>query len=99
VSKIVFLAEKRALLLTCDSNVGDHRQSAEKIKGTRGDAEPGIKSGPFTDFPPYHDAKQNWGDLDRLKELANGLPIYLKGVCHIDVSLANIRLMTGCKIS
>lgn len=39
-----------------------------------------------TDYPAYHDAKLNWDDLAWLKDLAKGTPIYLKGVCHIDVS-------------
>jgi L-lactate dehydrogenase (cytochrome) len=42
--------------------------------------------GPNTDYPAYHDAKLNWDDLNWLKGLAKGTPIYLKGVCHIDVS-------------
>ena len=78
-------AHRRALLLTVDSNVGDHRQSTEKLKGTRGTVEPGRKMQPFADRDRYHDARQSWDDLKRLKELANGIPIYLKGVCHIDV--------------
>jgi hypothetical protein len=41
---------------------------------------------PNTDYPAYHDAKLNWDDLDWLKGLAGDVPIYLKGVCHIDVS-------------
>lgn len=82
----VDLIRLRALILTVDSNVGDHRQSTEKLKGTRGNAEPGIKTGPFVDDDRYHDARQNWDDLIWLKELAKGIPIYLKGVCHIDVS-------------
>lgn len=42
--------------------------------------------GANTDYPAFHDARLNWDDLDWLKELAEGTPIYLKGVCHIDVS-------------
>ena len=41
---------------------------------------------PFTDYPRYHDPKLNWADLTWLKDLAQGTPIYLKGVSHIDVS-------------
>lgn len=41
--------------------------------------------GVYDDTDKYHDARQNWDDLVRLKELAQGVPIYLKGVCHIDV--------------
>jgi L-lactate dehydrogenase (cytochrome) len=76
----------RALILTVDSNVHDFRQSNEKLKGTRGDASPGAKMGVFDDTDKYHDARQCWDDIPRLKELAKGRPIYLKGVCHIDVS-------------
>lgn len=43
-----------------------------------------------TDYPAYHDAKLNWDDLAWLKDIAEGTPIYLKGVCHIDVSLFRI---------
>jgi hypothetical protein len=78
----------RALLLTVDSNVGDLRQSTEKVKGTRFSAEPGIKSGAFEDDSQYHDAKQNWDDLVWLKELAGTIPIYLKGVSSIEVRLS-----------
>ena len=80
----------RALLLTVDTNVLDHRQSTDKLIGTRSDAEPGIKMGPFTDYPRYHDPKLNWADLTWLKDLAQGTPIYLKGVSHIDVSYYSI---------
>lgn len=76
----------RALILTVDSNVGDLRQSTEKLKGTRGDAEPGVRMQPFTDTHFYHDSRQSWEDLEWLKGLAPGVPIYLKGVCHINVS-------------
>lgn len=76
----------RALLLTVDTNVLGHRQTTEKIKGTTGDASPGIRMGPNTDFPAFHDARLNWDDLKWLKDIAEGTPIYLKGVCHIDVS-------------
>ena len=50
------------------------------------DVAAGPRMEPFTDFPPYHDARQCWNDLPWLKELAKGVPIYLKGVCTIDVS-------------
>jgi L-lactate dehydrogenase (cytochrome) len=63
-----------------------HRQSTEKVKGTRGDASPGIRMEANTTYPAYHDARLNWDDIDWLKSLAKGTPIYLKGVCHIDVS-------------
>lgn len=76
-----------ALLLTVDSNVGDFRQSVEKIKGTTGSAEPGRKMEPFNNYsPPPHDSSLNWNDLKWLKEVANGVPIYLKGVSSIEVS-------------
>jgi hypothetical protein len=73
------------MILTVDSNVGDHRQASEKIKGTRGDAEPGIRDGPFTEHPPYHDASQNWRDLEWIRDITGGIPIYLKGVSSIEV--------------
>ena len=79
-------ADSRALLLTVDTNVIGYRQTTEKVKGTRGDASPGIRMEANTSYPAYHDAKLNWDDLDWLKELAGDVPIYLKGVCHIDVS-------------
>jgi L-lactate dehydrogenase (cytochrome) len=41
--------------------------------------------GPNETYPAYHDAKLNWEDVGWLKDLAGGVPIYLKGVCHIDV--------------
>jgi len=41
--------------------------------------------GPNESYPAFHDAKLNWDDLDWLKGLSEGTPIYLKGVCHIDV--------------
>jgi isopentenyl diphosphate isomerase/L-lactate dehydrogenase-like FMN-dependent dehydrogenase len=41
---------------------------------------------PFTDPPGYHDPTQSWEDIAKLQKLAPGVPIYLKGVCHIDVS-------------
>ena len=83
---VLFDADSRALLLTVDTNVLGYRQSTEKVKGTRGDASPGIRMGANTSYPAYHDAKLNWDDLDWLKGLAGDVPIYLKGVCHIDVS-------------
>lgn len=43
--------------------------------------------GPNETYPAYHDAKLNWEDVGWLKDLAGGTPIYLKGVCHIDVRL------------
>jgi len=43
--------------------------------------------GPNESYPAYHDAKLNWEDVGWLKDLAGGVPIYLKGVCHIDVRL------------
>jgi hypothetical protein len=49
-----------------------------------------------TKYPAYHDAKLNWDDLDWLKGLAKGTPIYLKGVCHIDVSRAIRPLWSRC---
>lgn len=85
----IVLRLDRALLLTVDSNILGHRQINEKNKGTRGDASPGIHSSPDTDFAPYHDARLNWDDLNWLKDLAKGKPIYLKGVCSVeDVKLA-----------
>lgn len=47
--------------------------------------------GAFEEEGFYHDATQNWGDLKRLKELAEGVPVYLKGVCHIEVSLGSFQ--------
>jgi len=44
--------------------------------------------GPNESYPAYHDAKLNWEDIGWLKDLAGGVPIYLKGVCHIDVRLS-----------
>ena len=79
-------ADSRALLLTVDTNVLGYRQTTEKVKGTRGDASPGIRMEANTSYPAYHDAKLKWDDLDWLKRLAGDVPIYLKGVCHIDVS-------------
>ena len=78
-------ANPSALLLTVDSNVGDFRQSVEKIKGTTGSAEPGRKMEPFDHFFPPHDPSLNWNDLKWLKEVADGVPIYLKGISSIDV--------------
>lgn len=76
-------------MLTVDSNILGHRQTNEKNKGTKGDASPGIRSSPNTEFAPYHDAKLNWDDLEWLRKVAKGKPIYLKGVCSVeDVSLA-----------
>ncbi|WRT67533.1 uncharacterized protein IL334_004505 [Kwoniella shivajii] len=90
----------QALLLTVDSNVGDLRQSTEKLKGTTGDLEPGRRMEPFTDPPGYHDPTQEWEDLAKLKELASGVPIYLKGVCHIDdVRKAKEAGLAGCIFS
>nr|XP_031858191.1 uncharacterized protein CI109_006433 [Kwoniella shandongensis]KAA5525263.1 hypothetical protein CI109_006433 [Kwoniella shandongensis] len=90
----------RALLLTVDSAVGDLRQTTSKMNGVKGDVEPGIKRGEFTATPPYHDARLNWDDLPRLKELAAGVPIYLKGVCHIDdVRMAKEHGLAGCILS
>lgn len=44
---------------------------------------------PITQCPPYHDPTLNWDDhLQELKSMAGGLPIYLKGVCQIEVGLA-----------
>ncbi|GFZ48900.1 hypothetical protein JCM24511_06649 [Saitozyma sp. JCM 24511] len=74
-----------ALVLTVDSNVGDNRQSTEKLKGSRFSAEPGPRMGPITETPTFHDPSLNWDDIPWLQSLAQGLPIYLKGVCHIDV--------------
>jgi len=57
------------------------------MKGTLADASPGVRMRPDTaDYPAYHDAAQNWDDIAWLKDIAGGVPIYLKGVCHIDVS-------------
>ena len=81
-------ADSRALLLTVDTNVLGYRQTTEKVKGTRGDASPGIRMEANTSYPAYHDAKLNWEDVGWLKDLAGGVPIYLKGVCHIDVRLS-----------
>lgn len=78
---------RRALVLTVDSNVGDNRQSTEKLKGSRGSAERGVHMDPITTTPTFHDSRLNWTDIPWLQELADGLPIYLKGVCHIDVSV------------
>ncbi|ORY26687.1 FMN-dependent dehydrogenase-domain-containing protein [Naematelia encephala] len=90
----------QALILTVDTNVLGYRQSTEKIKGTTGDASPGVRMGPITDYPAYHDARQSWGDLPWLKKIANGVPIYLKGVCHIDdVRLAKEHQLAGCILS
>jgi L-lactate dehydrogenase (cytochrome) len=77
-----------ALLLTVDSNVGDLRQSVEKIKGTTGSSEPGRKMEPFGNTFSIHDPSLNWNDLKWLKEVADGVPIYLKGVSNIEVSLS-----------
>nr|XP_019044438.1 hypothetical protein I302_06349 [Kwoniella bestiolae CBS 10118]OCF23368.1 hypothetical protein I302_06349 [Kwoniella bestiolae CBS 10118] len=90
----------QALLLTVDSNVGDLRQSTEKLKGTTGDIQPGRRMDPFSDPPGYHDPTQEWKDLVKLKELAQGVPIYLKGVCHIDdVRKAKEAGLAGCIFS
>ncbi|KAG7531683.1 hypothetical protein FFLO_04193 [Filobasidium floriforme] len=90
----------RALLLTVDSNVLGHRQTNEKLKGTTGDAQPGIRAEPNTEWPAYHDARLNWDDLDWLKGLAKGTPIYLKGVCSAeDVQLAKEHGLAGVILS
>jgi L-lactate dehydrogenase (cytochrome) len=89
----------RALLLTVDTNVLGYRQSTEKVKGTRGDAEAGIRMGANESYPAYHDAKLNWDDLGWLKKLAGNTPIYLKGVCHIDVSPSRTNLPRGKLLS
>jgi isopentenyl diphosphate isomerase/L-lactate dehydrogenase-like FMN-dependent dehydrogenase len=44
---------------------------------------------PCTDYPAYHDPAFNWNDLEWIKGMANGLPIYLKGVASIEVRRAN----------
>jgi L-lactate dehydrogenase (cytochrome) len=75
---------RSALLLTVDTNILGHRQTNEKLKGTTGDAEPGIRAGASTEWPAYHDARLNWKDLEWLKGLARGTPIYLKGVSSPD---------------
>lgn len=83
----------RALLFTVDSNVGDFRQSVEKMKGTTGSAEPGRKMEPFTKFTNSpHDASLNWKDVEWLKEVAGEVPVYLKGVSSVEVSPFCIRL-------
>jgi hypothetical protein len=85
--------DNRALLLTVDSNVGDFRQSVEKMKGTVGTALPGKKMGPFTVFNQSpHDPRLNWSDLDWLKGIAGDVPIYLKGVSSIEVGLVTLIL-------
>ncbi|WRT68148.1 uncharacterized protein IL334_005123 [Kwoniella shivajii] len=90
----------QALILTVDSNVGDHRQSTEKLKGAKGDIEPGIRMGPIETTDMWHDSSQNWGDLKFIKDLAPGIPIYLKGVCDIrDVRLAKEYGLAGCILS
>ncbi|OCF32007.1 hypothetical protein I316_06393 [Kwoniella heveanensis BCC8398] len=91
----------QALLLTVDSNVGDHRQSVEKMKGTTGSAEEGRKFGPFTKFTHGpHDPRLNWKDLDWLKAVAGDVPIYLKGVSHIeDIKIAKEHGVKGCILS
>ncbi|OCF60834.1 hypothetical protein L486_00474 [Kwoniella mangroviensis CBS 10435] len=90
----------QALILTVDSNVGDHRQSTEKLKGARGDAQPGVRMGPIANSDQWHDASQNWDDLKFIREYAPGLPIYLKGVSHIeDVRLAKKHGLAGCILS
>jgi len=59
----------------------------EKIKGTTGNAEPGRKMEPFLNYsPPPHDSSLNWDDLKWMKEIADGTPIYLKGVSSIEAS-------------
>lgn len=78
----------RAILLTVDSNVGDFRQSVEKMKGTTGSAEPGRHMGGVTKFyQSPHDPTLNWKDLAWLKDVAGEVPIYLKGVSDPEVSL------------
>lgn len=87
-------------MLTVDSAIGDHRQVTEKLKGTKGEAEPGIKMGVHTETPTFHDAKLCWEDLPWLRSLAGDLPIYLKGVSHIDdVRLAKEHGIAGCILS
>ncbi|RSH90017.1 Cytochrome b2, mitochondrial precursor [Saitozyma podzolica] len=89
-----------ALVLTVDSNVGDNRQSTEKLKGSRFSAEPGPRMGPITETPTFHDPSLNWDDIVWLQSLAQGLPIYLKGVCHIDdVRRARDMGLAGCILS
>jgi len=86
VDDINYAEHYRALILTVDSCVGDLRQSASKYNGARGDASPGVRMDPITQCPPYHDPTLNWEDhLQELKQLAGGVPIYLKGICHVDV--------------
>lgn len=72
--------------MTVDSNIGDFRQSVEKMKGTQGSAEEGRKFEAFTKFGGPHDPRLNWEDLKWLKEIAEEVPIYLKGVSSVEVS-------------
>ena len=83
--RLALPADPRALLVTVDSNIGDFRQSVEKLKGTTGDAEPGRRMQPFTTFAPPHDPSLNWEDLDWLQRVAQDVPIYLKGVSSVEV--------------
>lgn len=83
--RLALPADPRALLVTVDSNIGDFRQSVEKLKGTTGDAEPGRRMQPFTTFAPPHDPSLNWDDLDWLQGIAQDVPIYLKGVSSVEV--------------
>ncbi|KAJ9116039.1 hypothetical protein QFC20_000709 [Naganishia adeliensis] len=90
----------KALFLTVDTPVLGHRQKNEKVKGTVDDCSPGIRMDAHTDFPPYHDPRLNWDDLPKLKELAKGTPIYLKGVASIDdVRLAKEHGLAGVILS
>lgn len=41
---------------------------------------------PFRTFAPPHDPSLNWKDIAWLKEVADGVPIYLKGVSSVEVS-------------
>ena len=82
-------------MLTVDCAVLGHRQSTDKLIGTKNDAEPGIRMKPFEEWPPYHDPRLNWEDLGWLKELAGGIPIYLKGISHIDVSCILLVVRLG----
>jgi isopentenyl diphosphate isomerase/L-lactate dehydrogenase-like FMN-dependent dehydrogenase len=48
---------------------------------------------PCTQFATYHDPKLNWDDLEWIKGMSNGLPIYLKGVASIEVGRPVLWLM------
>ncbi|KAK8846894.1 hypothetical protein IAR55_005984 [Kwoniella newhampshirensis] len=84
-----------ALLGHPDGELNITRGTTSKMNGAKGETEPGIRTGPFTATPPYHDARLNWNDLPRLKDLAGGVPIYLKG----DVRLAKAHGLAGCILS